>query len=286
MHMYARKYEILYFVYPSISAALFTSFTSCMVTSHMHFIHYIEFCRRVVCFWSSLLPYCNSMNDPKQWSVLPKVCESSKRLCKSIRTLRLLTIIPARDPKQCGGSKEIMYHNVDDVDDDDDHGDDDNDDGDDDDDGDADDDDDDDDGGDDDGDVDADDDDDEEERKMMMWKLRRRRRKMRMLRRMKMRMLRRMKMRMLRRMMLRRNTDPQTGKHTLCEPAQSKCTWTCHKRCGILQGWCQTRIPGPTFCASLRSRNEHGHVTKGILCRNLQGKCQMLPIPPRLNTGP
>ena len=34
---------------------------------------------------------------------------------------------------------------------------------------------------------------------------------------------------MLRRMMLRRKTDPKTGKHTLCEPAQSTCTWTGHK---------------------------------------------------------
>ena len=31
-------------------------------------------------------------------------------------------------------------------------------------------------------------------------------------------------------MTLRRKTDPKTGKHTLCEPAQSKCTWTCHNR--------------------------------------------------------
>ena len=30
-------------------------------------------------------------------------------------------------------------------------------------------------------------------------------------------------------MMLRRKTDPKTGKHTLCEPAQSKSTWTFHK---------------------------------------------------------
>ena len=30
-------------------------------------------------------------------------------------------------------------------------------------------------------------------------------------------------------MMFRRKTDPKTGKHTLCEPAQSKCTWKCHK---------------------------------------------------------
>ena len=41
-----------------------------------------------------------------------------------------------------------------------------------------------------------------------------------------------------------------------------------------LQGKCQTRIPGPSFCASLRSRHAHGHVTRGIFRRNLQGKCQ------------
>ena len=34
---------------------------------------------------------------------------------------------------------------------------------------------------------------------------------------------------MLRKMTLRRKTDPKTGKHTLCEHAQSKCTWTGHK---------------------------------------------------------
>ena len=33
----------------------------------------------------------------------------------------------------------------------------------------------------------------------------------------------------LRRMRLRRKTDPKTGKHTLCEPAQAKCTWTLEK---------------------------------------------------------
>ena len=42
-------------------------------------------------------------------------------------------------------------------------------------------------------------------------------------------MLRRRKIMILRRMMLRRKTDPKTGKHTLCEPAQSKCTRTFHK---------------------------------------------------------
>ena len=36
-------------------------------------------------------------------------------------------------------------------------------------------------------------------------------------------------MMMLRRRMLRRKTDPKTGKHTLCEPVQSKCTRAFHK---------------------------------------------------------
>ena len=36
----------------------------------------------------------------------------------------------------------------------------------------------------------------------------------------------------------------------------------------------------------LRSRNAHGFVTRAILCGNLQGKCQTLPVRPRLNTGP
>ena len=42
-------------------------------------------------------------------------------------------------------------------------------------------------------------------------------------------MWRRRKMMRLRRMMLRRNTDPKTGKHNLCEPAQATCAWTFHK---------------------------------------------------------
>ena len=121
----------------------------------------------------------------------------------------------------------LIYYNVDDdvyvadgvdvvVDDDDgDDGDDDDgdDEGDDDDDGADDDSNEDDDGDDDDydGDDDGGDDDDEEEdgeRKMMMWMLRRKRKMMMM--------------------MLRRKTDPKTGKHTLCEPPQSKCTRTFH----------------------------------------------------------
>ena len=58
----------------------------------------------------------------------------------------------------------------------------------------------------------------------------------------RMMILRRMMTMMLRMMMLRRRTDPKTqgaeqqsektsltmaGTHTLCEPAQAKCTWAC-----------------------------------------------------------
>ena len=46
----------------------------------------------------------------------------------------------------------------------------------------------------------------------------------------------------------------QSAQSILCQSAQSTCTWTCH--------------------------------TRGIVCGNLYGKCQSLPIPPRLNTGP
>ena len=117
-----------------------------------------------------------------------------------------------------------------------------------------------------------------------------------------------------------------SGDIVLCEPAQSKCTWTHYdtsqkpfcaviysenagpisrdtrfvRACAIemhmditkailhgsLQGKCRTRIPRHPFCASLPNRNAHGHVTRGILCRNSQGKCRTLPIPPRSNTGP
>ena len=58
------------------------------------------------------------------------------------------------------------------------------------------------------------------------------------------------------------------GSSILCEPAQSTCTWTCHKRHCVqkFKGKCRTYIPGPPFCASLRNRNAHRHVTRGIPC--------------------
>jgi hypothetical protein len=75
--------------------------------------------------------------------------------------------------------------------------------------------------------------------------------------------------------MLRRRADPKTQDLTLCEPAQPKCTWTCHRShltrefTGkmLRRSW----IP---ICASLRNRNGHGHITRGILCENSQGKCR------------
>ena len=112
-------------------------------------------------------------------------------------------------------------------------------------------------------------------------------------------------------MTLRRKTDPKTGKHTLCEPAQSKCTWTCHKRhfvqkipgkmpdanpaasilCDPTQSKCTWTCHKRHFVrkffrenagrASLCSRNAHGHVTTGIMCGNLQGTCQTLFLRPQ-----
>ena len=137
---------------------------------------------------------------------------------------------------------------------------------------------------DDDGDDDGDDDDEaDDERKMMTLMCRRRRKMMR-----------------LRRMMLRRKTDPKTGKHTLCGPAQATCACTFHnshvawKFTGIMaaehlrrhcfvracagdmrmdisqepmlyrnlpEKWPRTP-PGTSFCASLRRRHAHGHFTR------------------------
>ena len=51
----------------------------------------------------------------------------------------------------------------------------------------------------------------------------------------------------------RKTPDANPAASMWCEPAQSKCIWTCHKR---------------------------------HLCGNLQGKCQTPGIPPRLNNGP
>ena len=78
-------------------------------------------------------------------------------------------------------------------------------------------------------------------------------------------------------MMWRRKTDPKSGKHTLLR-SQNAPGHKSHCVCQHLQEKCQTPIPQHPFCASLRSRNAHGHFTRAILCQHLQEKCQT-PIP-------
>ena len=144
---------------------------------------------------------------------------------------------------------------------------------------------------------------------LMFW-----RRKIMILRRRKMMMLRRRKMMMLRSRMLRRKTDPKTGKHTLCEPAQSKCRRTLHKShfaskitgkvaadtsgdivlCEPAQSkctWTHYDTSQKPFCAVIYSENAgpisrdtrfvracaiemHMDITKAILHGSLQGKCR------------
>ena len=54
----------------------------------------------------------------------------------------------------------------------------------------------------------------------------------------------------------------------------------------IFQENCRAPEVSRTFCASQRNRNAHGHVTRAILCGNMQGKCWRLRVPPSMNTGP
>jgi len=67
---------------------------------------------------------------------------------------------------------------------------------------------------------------------------------------------------------------------TLCEPAQSKRTWTSHES-NFMQKFTGKRPQTKskqnlrrTCCASLRNQNAHGFVTGAILCGNLQEKCR------------
>jgi hypothetical protein len=34
------------------------------------------------------------------------------------------------------------------------------------------------------------------------------------------------------------------------------------------------KMPSPPFCANLRSRNAHGHLTRAMLCNSLQKRCR------------
>ena len=56
--------------------------------------------------------------------------------------------------------------------------------------------------------------------------------------------------------------------------------------CRNLQEKCRTLIPRPAFCASLRSRNAHGHFRRAILYGNLQGKSRTRMRTPQVNIGP
>ena len=99
--------------------------------------------------------------------------------------------------------------------------------------------------------------------RMMMLRRRRKRRK---------------KIMILRMLMWRRRTDLKTAPHVLCEPAQSKCTWTWHKShfilCRNLEEKCRAPKPRRRLCASLRSRNALQHVTGAALYGNFQEKCR------------
>ena len=61
--------------------------------------------------------------------------------------------------------------------------------------------------------------------------------------------------------------QPRTAAHTLCEPAQSKCTSTCHKGHFIQKFPGKMPAPEPRrrLCASLHSRHAHQHVTRAFL---------------------
>ena len=81
-------------------------------------------------------------------------------------------------------------------------------------------------------------------------------------------------------MMLRRKTDPKTGKHTLCEPARSKCTGTGDKSLFVWKftpknGWghlwgqrfvraCAVEmhmgISQEQFCMEIYKKNVRGHL--------------------------
>ena len=86
-------------------------------------------------------------------------------------------------------------------------------------------------------------------------------------------------------MMLRRRTDPKTGTRTLCEPAQSKCTWAFHKSHDVREftrKMPQTKTGDHTLCEPAQSK---WHFTTTILCGNLQVKCHRPAGTPWSSTG-
>ena len=106
---------------------------------------------------------------------------------------------------------------------------------------------------------------------MMMWMLRRTRKMMR-----------------LRRMMLRRKSDPKTGKHTLCEPAQSKCAWTFHKSHFVWKIIGKMPDANPATLVLCEPAVEmHMDISQESFHVQIhREKCQTHMKTPRLNTGP
>ena len=60
--------------------------------------------------------------------------------------------------------------------------------------------------------------------------------------------------------------DQDRAPPVLCQPAQSKCTWVCHKKHNRPQTQSKPN-PRGRLCASLRSRNARGHLTRASLER-------------------
>ena len=74
----------------------------------------------------------------------------------------------------------------------------------------------------------------------------------------------------------------KTAEDTLCEPWQSKCTWTFCKSSLLCENWqvkcCRPR-PLTKLCASLRNRNALGCFRRAILRENFQVKWRSLCEP-------
>ena len=67
-----------------------------------------------------------------------------------------------------------------------------------------------------------------------------------------------------------KETDPKTGKHTLCEPARSKRTWTFHKDHFAWKFIGKMADPTPTILIEHRAltltlRTQCGHTVWGII---------------------
>ena len=56
--------------------------------------------------------------------------------------------------------------------------------------------------------------------------------------------------------------------------------------CGNLQENAGHPFRGARFQWKFTRKNAHGHVTRTILCENSEEKCRTHPVPPRSNTGP